>query len=649
MRDMPPDLGSVVAERQEASRLGTSLSTHRAATLPAIELRLAQPRTRPLLPPDIGVLISYGFTPEDLLGAAARADVLGLAPHRALIASGKVTEAIYVHLLAKRLGATLAGQAAQPETRAVLADALRQGWFRAKMPDGMPVLVVCASGPVVRALISAPALSNRSALALASEADFRAMLTAHFAGEIALGAATTVPPSESARTGLTGWQRMAAAGLAVCLVLSALIAPSATLMLLPMVLGLFFLASALVQLVACVEGARGPAKRPAEDRDAALPAYSVLVPLYREAEVVADLVDALGRLDYPPEKLQILLVVEAHDTETQDRIRAMTLPGNVGMFVAPAGTPHTKPRAINAAMTFATGDFIVVYDAEDRPEPDQLRAAVAAFAKAPSRVVCLQARLAIDNSGDSWLTRLFTIEYAALFDVVKAGTARLGLPVPLGGTSNHFRIKPLRAIGLWDAWNVTEDADLGLRLAIHGLEVQDLASTTFEEAPNRLGPWLHQRSRWLKGWMQTIVSHSRAPVRAWRTMGSVNFMAAIAQSAGIIIGALGAPLFHTLVILRLMAPEPFGSGDFTHRLADAIIIVLGIAGLLATFAPALAGIARRRLWRLLPWMLLLPLYQVLVSVAAYRALWELVRAPHQWNKTQHGTAKQRAVPPGQKQ
>jgi len=350
--------------------------------------------------------------------------------------------------------------------------------------------------------------------------------------------------------------------------------------------------------------------------------------------------DRLSRLRVPAD----ILMAADDPVIPIDEFRALALPPHIAPFIAPAGAPQTKPRAINAAIPFVTGTFLVVYDAEDRPEPGQLRAAVARFADVPDTVACLQARLVIDNSADSWLTRFFTIEYAALFDVVKAGTARLGLPVPLGGTSNHFRADALRAIGLWDAWNVTEDADLGFRLAIHGFGVEDLNAATYEEAPNRLGPWLHQRSRWLKGWMQTIISHSRRPVAVWRAMGTVNFLSAVAQSAGVIVGALGAPVFHTLVVLRVMAPEPFGSGGLVLQMADALIVVLGIAGILSVYVPAFMALHRRRLWPLAGWALALPLYQLLVSVAAYKAAWELVRAPHRWNKTTHGTARRRQTP-----
>lgn len=635
MRDMPEDLGSGLAKRQEADvALPTSVAR------PAIELRLQVPKTAPLFPSDIAFLISYGFTPDDLAAARDRGAGLRIPAHRALIGTGKLTEAVYVHLLARRLGIGLATRDLAPVDRVTLAEALRQGWFRARRADGNEVLVLHASGPLVAAVLETPTLHRRDSLRFADTALFHEILRERFAGAIARAASEAVPLTESARQHVTSRQWIALyVGLAA-LLSCAVLAPQATLVLAPLALGLFFLASALVQLAACFAGYARIAA-PVERRDTALPHYSILVPLHREAAVVADLVSALSAIDYPPEKLQILLVTEAHDSQTQAAINALSLPSNIAMFVAPPGTPHTKPRAINAAMPFVTGDLVVVYDAEDRPDPRQLRAAVAAFARAPRNVVCLQARLAIDNFGDSWLTRMFAIEYAALFDVVKAGTARLGLPVPLGGTSNHFRADALRSIGLWDAWNVTEDADLGFRLALHGLAVQDLDSTTDEEAPVHLTAWLHQRSRWLKGWMQTILTHSRAPVRAWRVLGSINFFAAIAQSAGVIIGAVGAPVFHTLVLLRMLSEEPLGSGPLLHQLADAVIVVLGIAGLMCTFLPALIGIARRKLWHLLPWLPFLPIYQLLVSVAAYRAAFELIRSPFSWNKTTHGKARNR--------
>lgn len=608
------------------------------AGLPAALLRAQRPVDQNrLLPRDVAFLTGYGFAAGTLKAAHERAVALGVPAADVLVASGSLTEAVYVRLLARHLGITPTFDA-RPDPRVQLQAALTQGWFRGNLADGRPALVVAVGGRVADVLLSAGLSQHRAHLALTGQRDFQTMLHRHFAGEIALSASQSVPAAESARTGLTLRQQGWLGGAVLTLAGLTALSPDGVVMFLPLLLGLLFLCSAVLQLVTCARGFK--VLQPAiERRDAALPRYSVLVPLHREADVVADLVAALTAIDYPAEKLQILLVVEAHDQATRVAIEALDLPPYIAAFVAPPGTPHTKPRALNAAMPFVTGDYVVVYDAEDRPEPDQLRAAAALFQRVPETTVCLQARLAIDNTEDSWLTQLFTMEYAALFDVIKAGTAHMGLPVPLGGTSNHFRTEALRRLGAWDAWNVTEDADLGFRLALHQLDVEDLNSTTFEEAPITMRAWMHQRSRWLKGWMQTIITHSRSPVLALRRLGPLRFFAAIAQSAGVIVGALGAPLFHLLVVRRLLSPEPFGAGSGWHVLADSIMIVLAVFGTLAVFAPAVLGIIRRRHWRLLLWLPLLPVYQLLVSIAAYKAAWELVRAPHVWNKTRHGLAR----------
>jgi cellulose synthase/poly-beta-1,6-N-acetylglucosamine synthase-like glycosyltransferase len=113
----------------------------------------------------------------------------------------------------------------------------------------------------------------------------------------------------------------------------------------------------------------------------------------------------------------------------------------------------------------------------------------------------VQARLCIDTR-TSWLARYFTAEYAGQFDVVLPKLAALGLPLPLGGSSNHFRTVTLREVGGWDPHNVTEDADLGMRLARFGYRSGVVASSTYEEAPADIGRWLGQRTRWFKGWMR---------------------------------------------------------------------------------------------------------------------------------------------------
>ena len=215
------------------------------------------------------------------------------------------------------------------------------------------------------------------------------------------------------------------------------------------------------------------------------------------------MVKAIDALDYPKSKLDIKLVVEQRDIETFSRIVELRLPGRYEVVVAPVGKPQTKPRALNIALSSARGELIVVYDAEDIPAPDQLRSAASRFA-ADKDLDCLQARLAIRNQGESWLSKLFAIEYAILFDVINPGLCALDLPIPLGGTSNHFRVRSLVAVGAWDEWNVTEDADLGVRLSRFGYRVKALDSDTWEEAPFEVGNWFRQRVRWQKGWMRLV-------------------------------------------------------------------------------------------------------------------------------------------------
>jgi cellulose synthase/poly-beta-1,6-N-acetylglucosamine synthase-like glycosyltransferase len=233
--------------------------------------------------------------------------------------------------------------------------------------------------------------------------------------------------------------------------------------------------------------------------------------------------------DYPRDRLDIKLVLEADDTETI--AAAEQCGGGLEIVRVPDHGPRTKPKAANYALSFARGEYLVIYDAEDRPEPDQLLKAVAAFRAAPRRIACLQARLNFYNADHNWITRMFALDYALWFDVLLPGLDRIGVPMPLGGTSNHFRTQILRDIGGWDAFNVTEDADIGIRLSQLGFGVSMIASTTYEEAPIALGPWLRQRSRWLKGYMQTWLVHMRDPLRLLRSAGPGGFLPSSFSSA----------------------------------------------------------------------------------------------------------------------
>lgn len=332
-------------------------------------------------------------------------------------------------------------------------------------------------------------------------------------------------------------------------------------------------------------------------------------------------------------------MIEADDAETRAALAVLALRHPYEILIATAAGPRTKPKALNVALPFTRGTYTVVYDAEDRPEPDQLRRAVAAFRAGPPQLACVQARLCIDNTADSWLARLFTAEYAGLFDVFLPGLATYQLPLPLGGSSNHFPTAVLREVGAWDPYNLTEDADLGMRLARFGYVTELISSTTFEEAPAALGGWLRQRSRWFKGWLQTWLVHGRDPLALWRDLGAGGFWTFQLVVGGTVLAALVHPLFLARALHGLM------TGGFEHAGggAGAILLTLStgtfLAGYLSSAMLAVIGLKRRGLAAQAWCLVLLPLHWVLLSIAAWRALYQLVVDPHRWEKTEHGLAR----------
>ncbi len=273
--------------------------------------------------------------------------------------------------------------------------------------------------------------------------------------------------------------------------------------------------------------------------------------------MVDQLLTAIERLDYPAEKLDVIVAVEADDPDTRAAITARKHRIPITVIPVPPAEPRTKPKALNVALPFARGTFTVIYDAEDRPERNQLRRALKAFRSAGNDLACVQARLCTDTK-TSWLARYFTAEYAGHFDIFLPGLAALGLPLPLGGSSNHFRTATLREVGGWDAYNVTEDADLGMRLARFGYRSGVIDSTTFEEAPAGVCHWLGQRTRWFKGWMQTWLVHMREPRRLFRELGPGGFLTFQLIVGGNALVALAHPVF--LVGLIYDADRADGAG-----------------------------------------------------------------------------------------
>ncbi len=368
------------------------------------------------------------------------------------------------------------------------------------------------------------------------------------------------------------------------------------------------------------------------------PRYTILCPLYKEKEIVPQFVDAMQDLDYPANRLQILFLTEEDDKETRLALRAMHLPPHFTIVTVPKGEPRTKPRACNYGLLLATGDYVVIYDAEDIPDPLQLKKAVLTFAMHGTELACVQARLNYYNPEQNILTRWFTAEYSVWFDLLLPGLEWAGFPLPLGGTSNHFRLERLLQIGAWDAFNVTEDCDLGLRLARHQLKTVVMDSTTYEEANSDFKNWLRQRSRWIKGYMQTYLVHMREPWRylqpeCWRELLALQVV-----TGGKTLVLFINPLMWAILLLYLLFRAVVTPAY--HVLFPLPVLYMGtlclIFGNFFYIYIHVLGCLRRRQYRLIKWSMLIPLYWAMSSIAATIALYQLLYKPHYWEKTLHG-------------
>lgn len=500
-------------------------------------------------------------------------------------------------------------------------------------PDTQDIAEICGALDV-----------SRVRFAATTDWDIQNVIREVFSEQIAHRAAyglSEQDPEQSALSGFSLWQKIAGLTLVAAILIGALIDWVATLTIVCSASSLIFLAAVLFKVVAVSvawRGLRRGEQASARIPDAELPVYTVLVPVYKEANIVGGLVSHLSQLDYPKEKLEILLLMEEDDLETIAAARAAAPPEMVRFVIIPEGIPKTKPRACNVGLFFARGEYLVIYDAEDRPERGQLRDAVAAFRAASDEVACIQARLNYFNAGENTLTRMFTLEYSFWFDYMLPGLDAMGLPIPLGGTSNHFRTDRLRELGGWDAFNVTEDADLGLRANAEGYRVGVIASTTYEEACSKTWPWVRQRTRWIKGYMQTSLVHSRRPLRFLRTCGLRGLV-----GFGLLI--FGTPLIFLInpILWSIFVVWLVGEISGQQLLPDVfpgiwwyVALVSLVAGNLLMIGVNAFAVFRRRLFGLLPFAFLNPFYWMLHSIAAYRALYQLIRNPFVWEKTPHG-------------
>ena len=404
---------------------------------------------------------------------------------------------------------------------------------------------------------------------------------------------------------------------------------------------LIFLAGTSFKFIVAMRGARYDVaervskRQVAELDDRNLPRYTVLVPVFREANIVGQLIKNLGGIDYPTEKLEVLILIEEEDHETRDAVLASVPPAHFRIITIPKGHPQTKPRACNVGLYFATGDFLVIYDAEDTPDPDQLKKAVVAFRRGGDATVCVQASLNYFNDSENVLTRMFTLEYSYWFDYMLAGLDYGDLPIPLGGTSNHFRTDALIELGGWDPYNVTEDADLGIRASALGYRVGVINSTTMEEANTSIPNFIRQRSRWIKGYMQTSLVHARQPIALLRQIGVRRFFAFVLLIAGTPLTFLGVIPFYVVTAITVVAPLDIVEQFFPVWLLWITLLNFVIGNVVMIYL-SMMGPYKRGTFHLVLWALLNPLYWVLHSIAAYKALWQLLTNPHYWEKTEHG-------------
>lgn len=568
-----------------------------------------------------------------------------------LRAHGMASEEAIVHALALQQQTTVLNTAnSQPDPRLIdrlgPTRCLRMGCLPWRRAGSVTLIATAAPDRFAEQRGELEAALGPVAMVVISESDLHRALIGSRRNLLTLMAETCVRAEESCRSwNARRFSLVLGAALAL-LVGSALVAPLVSFLalfgvvLLALSLGTALrVAAAVTQLRSLRrarramqgEGAPCPAAEAPFERK---PVVSMIVPLFREPNIAPRLVARLGALTYPRELLDVMLVVEEDDHLTRAALARSRLPQWVRVIPVPDSTLRTKPRALNYALNFARGSIIGVYDAEDAPAPDQLHRVAARFAQGGADLACVQGVLDYYNPATNWLSRCFTIEYAAWFRLILPGFEKLGLAVPLGGTTLFFRRDILESLGGWDAHNVTEDADLGIRLARHGYRTELLDTVTLEEANCRVLPWIRQRSRWLKGYAMTYAVHMRDPLLLWRQLGPWRFFGFQVLFLGTLIQFLLAPILWSFWLML------FGLG---HPLAEAMpaSALLAIAALfliseVTNLTINISALSARDHRFLRVWALSLHLYFPLAAIAAYKGCWEMIISPYYWDKTTHG-------------
>ncbi|HMO08522.1 MAG TPA: glycosyltransferase [Paracoccaceae bacterium] len=562
-----------------------------------------------------------------------------------LLARGMVAEGALYAAMSRHWHAAVIDPAALPPDpglsgRMAAADSLSRGLLPWRRVGGRVVVLTAYPDDFAAERPGLEAVFGPVTMGLAPSRRIEAVVLALHGPALAEAAAARLPSADSCR-GLSDRGRLRAAALALSGLAAGLaLAPGLLLAALSLWGALALVALLLLKLAAAIASSRPAPPPPPAPEIARLPVVSLIVALYGEAGIAPRLVRRLEALDWPRDRLDVVIAVETDDAATRAALAGAGLPAWMRVVTVPPvppGSPRTKPRALNYALTLCRGSIIGIYDAEDAPAPDQIRRVVGRFHTAPPRVACLQGVLDFYNPRQNALSRLFTLDYAAWFRVVLPGLSRLGLPLPLGGTTLFFRRAALEEVGAWDAWNVTEDADLGIRLHRRGWRTELIDSVTLEEANCRAWPWVRQRSRWLKGYMLTWAVHMRRPAALWRDLGPKGFLGFQILFLGSLSQFVLAPLLWSFWIAAMGLPHPAGALPAGVLMAFVVLFLAAEGASLAVF---LIGLSRRGGGVSRLWVPMLSPYFLLGALASYKALAEVALRPFFWDKTAHGLSPQ---------
>ncbi len=448
-------------------------------------------------------------------------------------------------------------------------------------------------------------------------------------------------PVVSAQRILSKPQRIIGITLLVLLVIGAFVDFIATVTALVAIISIFYVAVIVYRLALFRASRRSNAIEMVTDEEARavpdeeLPVDTVMIAAYREPEVIAELIQRITEFEYPPDRLDVKLLLEADDDETIGAVRQVMPGDQFEMVVVPPAEPRTKPKALNYGLTLARGEFVAVYDAEDEPDPLQLRRAVVALRRLGPDVACVQAKLSFHNPMQNIITKWFTIEYALWYSSFLPGLSSRAAPIPLGGTSNHFRRAAIQALGAWDPFNVTEDADLGIRMYREGYTVRVLESTTYEEANSDFVNWMKQRSRWLKGYLQTYAVHLRTPRELRRELGWKGMAHYTLFVGATPVLAMVNPVFWFMTLAWFVARPQIIEDIFPAPIYYMGLLSFAVGNFLLVYMTVMSVRIPGRQNLLIP-ALLIPIYWLMMSMAAVKAFVQLVGAPNFWEKTVHG-------------